>query len=177
MEEELRKLYLEQCLSREEIAKILNMNVTQIKYYLSKYKIIRNHDNTPIGVARTCPSCNLYKEASEFYVTIKKTKNGKGLRGGSWCKACMNAQVVQRQHRYKNEAVNYKGGCCSSCGFDKYFGALEFHHLDPSEKDLEMSKFSRHPLDDEGKAELDKCILLCANCHRMIHAGLIQLKK
>ena len=82
----------------------------------------------------------------------------------------MNRQVVLRQRKYKQQALDYKGGKCQVCGYCKYQGALDFHHLDPSQKDIEMSRFSKFPLSEDGKKELDKCILLCANCHREAHA-------
>ena len=88
----------------------------------------------------------------------------------------MKQQVVDRQRKYKQSAVDYKGGCCTICGFNLYIGALEFHHIDPSKKDFEVSSFYKKPLVDEKvRAELDKCVLLCSNCHRMYHAGLINL--
>lgn len=64
------------------------------------------------------------------------------------------------------------GGCCQICGYDKYVGALQFHHLDPNEKDFSLSKTGRTYVWDDVKKELDKCICLCANCHAEVHAGL-----
>jgi len=81
----------------------------------------------------------------------------------------MSKQVIERQRKYKQQAVDYKGGKCQNCGYSKYLGALEFHHLDPTQKDFEMSKFTKSPLGDFAKEELNKCILLCANCHREAH--------
>lgn len=65
-------------------------------------------------------------------------------------------------------AVQYKGGSCSHCGYDKSNSALEFHHLDPSQKDLDWGKM-RLVSEAKLKMELDKCVLLCANCHREEH--------
>ena len=84
----------------------------------------------------------------------------------------MSEQVTDRQRRYKNIYVKQKGGKCQLCGFDKYNGALEFHHKDPTKKDSSMSKMTRMADSAEVQRELEKCILLCANCHRMTHAGL-----
>jgi 5-methylcytosine-specific restriction endonuclease McrA len=69
----------------------------------------------------------------------------------------------------KRQMVEYKGGECVRCGYKKYFGALEFHHLNPSEKDFNPSSLKRYKFDDRIKNELDKCILVCSNCHREIH--------
>ena len=70
--------------------------------------------------------------------------------------------------------MNIKGGCCIRCGYDKYQGALEFHHLNPKEKDFNPSHLRKYKFDDRVKSELDKCILVCANCHREVHNELKQ---
>lgn len=63
--------------------------------------------------------------------------------------------------------VRYKGGKCERCGYKANIAALEFHHLDPSTKEFNLSK-TRHSWED-AKRELDKCICLCSNCHKEIH--------
>ncbi len=55
-----------------------------------------------------------------------------------------------------------------SCGYNKCLSALEFHHIDPLKKDFNISQF-RTTSFESIKKELDKCDLLCANCHREIH--------
>lgn len=65
------------------------------------------------------------------------------------------------------------GGKCKRCNYDKYGGALEFHHLVPSEKEFTISN-DRAKL-EESIEESKKCILLCANCHRELHAGLFDV--
>lgn len=64
----------------------------------------------------------------------------------------------------------YKGGKCAICGYNRCLLALEFHHLDPLEKDFSIS--SRMTSWKAIVKELDKCVLLCANCHREVHDGL-----
>lgn len=68
-------------------------------------------------------------------------------------------------------AVAYKGGHCECCGYSRYIGALEFHHPNPGEKEFDLAGF-RSTTFEKVKAELDKCILLCSNCHREEHARL-----
>ena len=86
-----------------------------------------------------------------------------------------NARFRARRVEAKQWAIEYKGGSCSSCGYDKCLAALEFHHRDTSKKDNIPSHLlsQNQPLSDKRKAyiavELDKCDLLCANCHREIH--------
>ncbi|HVG21805.1 MAG TPA: HNH endonuclease signature motif containing protein [Blastocatellia bacterium] len=72
-------------------------------------------------------------------------------------------------------AVSYKGGCRQICSYDRCFEALEFHHLDPTQKDFGISKKGYTRSWEKVKNEIDKCLLLCANCHREFHAGKLQL--
>ena len=65
------------------------------------------------------------------------------------------------------------GGKCVRCGYDKCSGALEFHHIDPSQKDFTISN-DRAKL-EESIEESKKCILLCANCHRELHAEIFKI--
>jgi len=76
-------------------------------------------------------------------------------------------KVVAWRQRAKLKAVAYKGSACSVCGYSKCIAALEFHHPDPAGKDFGISGKTRSW--ERIKAELDKCELVCANCHREIH--------
>lgn len=76
----------------------------------------------------------------------------------------------------KRRAVDYLGSSCKVCGYNKCLAALEFHHLDPKEKDFQISDVYRNPRKWEDVViELNKCILVCANCHREIHQGLVEI--
>ena len=74
----------------------------------------------------------------------------------------------------KIKAIEYKGGSCAVCGYSLCKSALVFHHVDPSKKDFPISSAAIHGW-DKMKTELDKCVLLCANCHAEVHAGLIDV--
>ena len=71
-------------------------------------------------------------------------------------------------------AITYKGGKCQCCGYNRCLGALEFHHIDPSSKDFGISSKGYTRSWDKVKSELDKCVLVCANCHREIHEGITE---
>jgi len=78
-----------------------------------------------------------------------------------------NFNASQRRAALKSRAVEYKGGKCVICSYDNPC-ALQFHHEDPRTKEFEVSsKMSWEVI----KPELDKCVLVCANCHIEIHAG------
>ena len=86
---------------------------------------------------------------------------------------CKNKAATNRfRKNQKVKAVEYKGGKCAMCGYDKCIEALHFHHLDPTQKDFNLSRLKKNKFDDNIKDELDKCILVCSNCHREIHHEL-----
>ena len=81
--------------------------------------------------------------------------------------------VVHWRVKAKQKLVEYKGGKCKICGYNKYIGNLAFHHLDPSKKSFRISGKSISL--EKLKCEVDKCQLLCHNCHGELHAGLIKI--
>lgn len=83
--------------------------------------------------------------------------------------------VTKRRKKLRETARIYKGGKCMICGYQRCLGALEFHHLDPAKKKFGLSMKGLTKSWQKIKKELDKCILICANCHREIHAGITQL--
>ena len=115
------------------------------------------------SLEKKCPNCQKTKTLNEFY----KRRNGQDA--SSYCKECSIIQVLKRQRLFKQDCVSYKGGKCESCGYDKFLGALEFHHKDPKEKDFPINQSRLWRLDERVKRELDKCILLCSNCHAEEH--------
>ena len=109
---------------------------------------------------KTCPACRQEKPLGEFYKSKKRVH--------SWCKRCLCESHNRRWVERKIEAIRLFGGKCCECGYCKNYAALEFHHLDPKEKDFVWAILRRMewPRIIE---ELKKCILLCANCHRETH--------
>jgi hypothetical protein len=161
-------------LSSYEIAKATGKSQTTIRYWLKKFNIKSSHPNKkikesyPLSSLETekyCPLCKTNKQLSEFY----KTKKPIGIH--TYCKPCSSQLSTERLRNIKIQCINYKGGKCSCCGYNKYFGALEFHHKNAKEKDFSISKSCMSF--NKIKKELDKCILVCSNCHREIHAGII----
>jgi hypothetical protein len=95
---------------------------------------------------------------------------------------CKNThhQSYEAQHRRgrarKLELVEAAGGRCMMCGYNRNLGALVFHHTDASKKDLKLDvrSLSNHRM-ELLLAELEKCILLCHNCHAEIHNPRLNL--
>lgn len=140
------------------------------------------YDCSPIGRHNTKPSLDgsiKRKPVEKLDITEKVCNTcGKNLpiesyyKGMAACKECHNDRVLYNQRNLKKECVDYLGGKCCVCGYDRCQGSLEFHHRDPEQKDFGLSHKRRHQF-EELKKELDKCILVCANCHREIHAKII----
>lgn len=77
---------------------------------------------------------------------------------------------MRAQKRKKLTAVSHFGGKCQMCGYDKCIDALEFHHLDKTEKEESPSYVIMRWSWKRALVELEKCIMVCANCHREIHS-------
>ena len=76
----------------------------------------------------------------------------------------------------KSEMISLAGGRCQICGYDRCDKALEFHHEDPSVKSMGVSELLiANARASEIEAEVSKCVLLCANCHREVEEGLTEL--
>lgn len=84
-------------------------------------------------------------------------------------------RIKDRRHQTKSKLVAYKGGKCQVCGYNKCNDALEFHHIDPSTKSFTISSSNIYKNMNKLKEEVDKCMLVCSNCHKEIHAGLVNV--
>ena len=111
---------------------------------------------------KQCTKCLDVKPADEFYTR-------RGDKTHSWCKSCINSDTLRRQRLLKADAVAYMGGKCTVCKGIFHNAAFEFHHPDPTAKDYSIGKKKNLKLSDHTE-ELDKCVLVCSNCHKTIHA-------
>ncbi len=89
----------------------------------------------------------------------------KDVQYGNWCAAC---RVTRARQKRKRVLVEYKGGSCEVCGYNRCVGALDFHHLDPTTKKFRVGNGNTKSYESDIE-EVDKCILVCSNCHREIH--------
>jgi hypothetical protein len=71
----------------------------------------------------------------------------------------------------KKALVDEAGGRCALCGFDEHLAALQFHHVDPSDKSFHLAEGGMTRGIAKSRAEVKKCVLLCANCHAQVEAG------
>lgn len=82
--------------------------------------------------------------------------------------------VAKRRKKIRELAIESLGGKCHFCGYKKCHAALDFHHIDGNDKSFGLSQDGLTRSWEKTRKELEKCILVCANCHREIHAGLLQ---
>jgi len=94
---------------------------------------------------------------------IKERK--KGYKGD----ICLSCSSTRRRRLIKQKAVDYKGGKCERCGYNKSNAGLTFHHLNPEEKEFGIAADGKHRKWEIVKKEVDKCSLLCLNCHAELH--------
>lgn len=109
-----------------------------------------------------CPKCDKVLDDDKFYIRQSGALS-------SWCRQCDKKRNRQKTQRIKQQCVEYKGSKCQRCGYKTCHQAMDFHHV--SDKKFGVASFNWKSF-DYIKSELDKCWLLCSNCHREFHAGL-----
>jgi hypothetical protein len=113
-----------------------------------------------------CPKCEKLSPIKKFYMR----RNGQ--QPSPYCIYHTHLETVSRQRRFKKQCVDYKGGKCYLCGYTKSINALHFHHRDPKIKEATISQLKSFNF-ERAKPELDKCDLVCANCHAELHEKVI----
>ena len=112
-------------------------------------------------------------------ITIFK-KRGVKLERWMCCK-CDGESSKRYLRSIKQKSVDYKGGCCELCGYNKCLRSLVFHHRDPLQKDFAIGEnrpgYKKSRNWELIKNELDKCQLLCHNCHNEVHENIEESKK
>ena len=160
--EQLQDLY-KQGLSMVKAAQELNVSYVTIVRYTKKYglksKYTKSNQNIVNKPCRICGAIN-YKTPSSYQ--------------GNICITCSGQKSKEKNLKRKLEFLALKGNKCQICGYDKYYGALEFHHIKSKDKSINHQSLTQHSK-ELILEELKKCILVCSNCHREIHANLIQL--
>lgn len=113
---------------------------------------------------KICSKCGEEKPIDQFAFRNK----AKGTRRAE-CKKCINERQKARYHSQKNQLNEYKKLLkCEKCGENRFY-LLDFHHIDPTAKINTVAQLSTHSNMETAYKEIDKCICLCANCHREFH--------
>jgi len=96
-------------------------------------------------------------------------------RGYYRCKKCRSAAVTKNRRIRKSRLVEHFGGKCELCGYDRCQEALEFHHIDPNEKEFAIAAKGLCRSWKKALIEANKCILVCSNCHVEVAIGLVEI--
>lgn len=154
-------------LTTRELAERLGCSQTTVRYWLGQHGLrVARSRGVPAGVEadidRTIGDCPMHGE-SDF---VRRAD-------GAWrCCRCRSEAVTARRRRVKAILVAEAGGACLICGYDRWPGALQFHHLDPATKSFHLSLKGLTRAIDNVREEAKKCVLLCANCHAEVEGGV-----
>ncbi len=160
--------YREQKLSIREISTLTSKSYTTIRYWLEKFQL----DSIP-NRSSGCLQCGKILKGRQINFCSKKCKATHGNK---------NHQSSQKQKQRgvdkKIKLINLKGGKCEKCNYNKNYAALQFHHINPEEKDsgLDLRKLSNCKW-EWCLEEVKKCQLLCANCHAETHHPSFEREK
>ena len=159
MDKNKLQTYISLNYSTRKIAQLENKSQTNVRRWLKKYDLKTNLSQFQ-ATDYNCSKCG-ETNPEKFYGHAKQT-----------CAKCHNKKNIGRNNRLI--AVELLGGKCLECGFDKHSCALDIHHLDPSIKDKSFRNMRSWGKDRILK-EIESCVLLCRNCHALVHAGIVQL--
>jgi transposase len=156
-------------LSIAQIAERVGRGPATVRHWLRRY-----------GLQTRWAERRLASEAGLHEITLHCPRHGpttfRRRRGGGFrCGRCRSEAVAGRRRRIKQILVAEAGGACRLCGYARCLSALEFHHLAPAEKDFSLSQRGVTRSIERARAEARKCVLLCANCHAEVEAGVARL--
>lgn len=157
--------------SLRQAAKELDRSLATVRHWVRAYDLatprMRNLERARLareaGVGRTQLECEKHG-VTEF----RSDRSGRFR-----CVLCASDQVTRRRRRVKQILVTEAGGRCALCGYDAYIGALQFHHVNPSAKAFAVSNDGMTLALESVREEAKKCVVLCANCHAEVEAGLM----
>lgn len=166
--EELAML-VETGLSSSQIAEVVGRTRTTVRHWLREYGLSthwaerRQASKEEVG--------ELTLRCSTHGLTTFRRKRAGGYR----CARCGTEAVSRRRRRVKRILVEEAGGACRLCGYSRCMAALEFHHVAPDDKRFSLSHRGVTRSIERAREEASKCVLLCANCHAEVEAGVARL--
>jgi len=164
---------VENGLTLNEMARSVNRDISTVRYWLRRYglKATGGSRRRETREAKRRGLRHIERRCPQHGRTRFVLEN----RGSYRCMKCRRADVSAWRRRAKQRLVEEAGGKCKACGYDRYLGALQFHHLDPSTKTFSLSRRGCTRAFAELKAEAAKCVLLCANCHAEVESGVAEV--
>ena len=161
---------VERGMSVRQIGAELDLSAAAVRYWLDRYDLKTEPHHYSRRDAEKTPSV-LRECRRHGWTPFIRT----GARGYYRCPACTTDRVAEHRRRVKQRLVEAAGGKCVVCGYDTYAGALQFHHLDPTQKRFGLALGGLTRPWAEVLLEARKCVLLCGNCHAEVEAGLLEV--
>jgi transposase len=161
-------------LSIATMAKRLGVHGSTVGYWLRKHEL-------RTAQAQRREDGRRAKAAARATVTMTCVHHGETEfwmegRGAYRCLACRRGRVADRRRRVKEILLSEAGGTCRLCGYSRCVAALHFHHLDPGKKRFSMGREGVTRSLAEMREEAGRCVLLCANCHAEVEAGIVRIQ-
>jgi hypothetical protein len=156
--------------SIRKMANELDAGYSTVRYWLKRLKLEteRSAHRKAIGAARQAGLRRTYLRCRKHGHTAFFERPDGGFR----CAKCNTAAVSERRRKVKRELVREAGGGCRLCGFNEHPAAIQFHHRDPSSKEFHLGHQGQTRSIARMRKEARKCVLLCANCHALVEAGV-----
>jgi len=159
-------------LTTREIGSRLSLSQSTVRYWLRRHGLktqrTRHRSTTAtrgVDSRRKLMDCPKHG-TTEFWIEA---------RGFYRCLRCRAEAVARRRRRLKKMLVAEAGGRCRICGYDRYMGALQFHHRDGNGKAFGLAEGGLTRSLEALRGEAAKCVLLCANCHSEVEAGIVKI--
>ncbi len=149
-----------------EIAEAVGRSKATVRHWLKEYGL-----QTTWAVRRSGSAAGQWQmvlNCASHGPTVFQLRRG----GGYTCLKCRSEAVVRRRRRIKQALIEEAGGACLCCGYNRCVAALQFHHVEPGDKSFELSRRGVTRSLERARAEAKKCVLLCANCHAEVEAGV-----
>ncbi len=171
-------------LSREVLRRLVGegASIAQIAHAVGRSKTTVRHWLREYGLKTTWAERRRASSDGQPRLLLHCARHGHTVfrlrsSGGYRCAKCGAEAVSRRRRRVKRALVDEAGGACTVCGYRRCIAALEFHHLTPADKRFAMSARGVARSMAKARAEASKCVLLCANCHAEVEAGMITLSR
>lgn len=155
-----------------EMAETLERSIATIRYWLDRYDLKtanRRGRRLRCGKGADTETFECRRHGRTEFVLEG--------RGYYRCKKCRSAAVARRRRKVKQQLVAEAGGSCILCGYSRCQAALQFHHVEPAGKEFHLSHHGHSRSIARSRAEAEKCVLLCANCHAEVEGGFATLPR
>lgn len=171
MNKKILEQYINENKTLQEMADLNSVATSTIRYWLKKYDLKSNNKPGPktTNISGCCIVCSQPTENNKMFCS-SNCKTKQHIKNNPAKFKVINNNIKIIKNNFKRLAVDYKGGKCAICSYNKNLAALSFHHLDSKDKEINISNFKASlTLEEEHIKELNKCLLLCENCHQEEH--------